>query len=136
MFHEEIFKMQYQNSLLKRNQQLPFLDSKQFKGKDWWGICFLVQFFFLTFICKDKSVLLNFHHFYFVAFFSYCHAPFFLFYPLQPPLPLMYSVDVSVGIKDLHLFPFHFFFIILSPFSGSLWPSFTTIITFQPHISF
>ena len=40
--HEEIFKMQYQNSLLKRNQQLPFLDSKQFKGKDWWGICFLV----------------------------------------------------------------------------------------------
>ena len=23
-------------------EKLPDLDSKQFKGKDWWGICFLV----------------------------------------------------------------------------------------------
>lgn len=52
MFHEEIFKMHYQNSLLKRNQQLLYLGTKQFKGKDKTSRVF----FFLSQLYLQRSV--------------------------------------------------------------------------------
>lgn len=138
MFHEEIFKMQL-NSLLKRNQQTSFLDKSILKERTGWGICFLVQFSCCCFLSHlylvYKSVLPIFitftllHFFHAVMPLSSSSIP----YRLHPQGR---SCGCQWDIKDLHLFHFISSSLSFLLFSGSLWPSFTTIIIFQPHISF